>query len=55
MGLFSGVDVSVKDGGRQIEYEDQDPRVHGIFLEEIEKNGVASGMGDFIDETPYSK
>ena len=50
-----GVDVSVDDGGYQIEYEDQDPRVHGIFLEEIEKNGVASGMGDFIDETPYSK
>ena len=55
MGLFSGVDVSVKDGGRQIEYEDQDPRVHGIFLEELKKNGVESGMADFIDETPYTK
>ena len=55
MGLFSGVDVSVKDGGRQIEYEDQDPRIHGIFLDEIAKNGVESGMGDFIDETPYVK
>jgi uncharacterized RmlC-like cupin family protein len=53
MGLFSGVDVSVKDGGRQIEYDDQDPRVHGIFLDEIAKTGVASGMADFIDETPY--
>jgi uncharacterized RmlC-like cupin family protein len=53
MGLFSGVDVSVKDGGRQIEYDDQDPRVHGIFLDEIAKTGVASGMADFIDETLY--
>ena len=50
-----GVDVSVKDGGRQIEYEDQDPRIHGIFLEEIAKNGVESGMGDYIDEAPYLK
>ena len=55
MGLFSGVDVSVKDGGRQIEYEDQDPRIHGIFLDELKKNDGTSGMTDFIDETPYTK
>jgi uncharacterized RmlC-like cupin family protein len=53
MGLFSGVDVSVKDGGRQIEYADQDPRVHSIFLDEISRTGVKSGMAEFIDETPY--
>ncbi len=31
---------SVKDGGGQIEYEDQDPRIHALWLEEMEKNGV---------------
>ena len=31
---------SVKDGGGQIEYEDQDPRIHALWLEEMRKNGV---------------
>jgi len=55
MNLFSGVDVSVKDGGRQIEYEDQDPRVHEIYLGELAKNGVSSKMGDYIDESKINK
>ncbi|WP_429810427.1 hypothetical protein [Ensifer sp. B1-9] len=42
--------TSVKDGGRQIEYEDQDPRVHRKFLEELKKTGVPSAMGDLFDE-----
>ncbi len=49
--IFRGMDVSVKKGGAQIEYEDQDPRVHRIFLEELRKNGVKSRMGQFVDET----
>ncbi len=53
MALFSGVDVSVKDGGRQIEYADQDPRIHQIFLAELASGGVASTMGAHMDETPY--
>ncbi len=54
--LFAGsVDTSVAEGGDQIEYEDQDPRIHGIWLQEIEKNGVESRMGEYIDETPYVK
>jgi hypothetical protein len=44
------MDVKVADGGCQIEYEDQDPRVHRIFLEELAKNGVRSRMAKFIDE-----
>jgi mannose-6-phosphate isomerase-like protein (cupin superfamily) len=32
--------LSVKDGGDQIEYEDQDPRIHAIWLEEMRKNGI---------------
>jgi uncharacterized RmlC-like cupin family protein len=42
--------VSVQKGGRQIEYEDQDPRIHRKFLEEIARNGVKSEMGDVFDE-----
>ena len=48
-----GVDVSVQQGGCQIEYEDQDPRIHQIFLDELAKNGVESLMGDYIDESRY--
>jgi hypothetical protein len=48
--VFLGADVSVKDGGCQIEYENQDPRIHEIFLQELAKYGVESGMGNFIRE-----
>ena len=50
--VFMGMDVNVKDGGCQIEYEDQDPRIHDIFLKELAKTGAKSKMGQFIDETP---
>ena len=43
--VFMGMDVSVKDGGCQIEYEDQDPRIHGIYLEELAKHGVTVRHG----------
>jgi len=42
--LFTGVDVNVRDGGRQIEYADQDPRIHATFLAELAKHGVGSVM-----------
>jgi uncharacterized RmlC-like cupin family protein len=48
--VFMGMDVSVKDGGCQIEYEHQDPRIHKIYLEELAKHGVKSGMAGFIKE-----
>lgn len=31
---------SLKEGGNQIEYEDQDPRIHALWLEEMRKSGV---------------
>lgn len=49
----TGVDTSVKAGGNQVEYEDQDPRIHEIYLKELAKTGVQSRMGQFIDEAPY--
>ena len=42
--------VSIQKGGRQVEYEDQDPRIHRKWLEEIARNGVKSEMGDIFDE-----
>lgn len=53
--LFAGVDVSVRDGGRQIEYRDQDPRIHRMYLEELDRTGVESRMGDHIDEARVRK
>ncbi len=35
------VSRSIKEGGDQIEYEDQDPRIHPLWLEELAKNGGA--------------
>jgi hypothetical protein len=49
--VFAGMDVNVADGGCQIEYEDQDSRIHRIFLEELAKGGVKSRMSKFIDES----
>jgi hypothetical protein len=48
--VFLGMDVSVKDGGCQIEYEHQDPRIHQIYLSELARHGVKSGMAKFINE-----
>jgi oxalate decarboxylase/phosphoglucose isomerase-like protein (cupin superfamily) len=42
--------ISVAKGGRQIEFEDQDPRVHRMFLEALAESEVPSQMGDILDE-----
>lgn len=52
--LFAGgVDTSVEKGGNQIEYENQDPRIHGLYLADLKKNGVKSNMGEIFDESKY--
>ncbi len=38
------VDVSVKNGGSQIEYEDEEPAIRRLFEEELAKNGVECKM-----------
>ena len=45
-----GGSISIQQGGRQVEYEDQDPRVHRKWLDALAKNGVGSNMGDVFDE-----
>ena len=32
--------TSIKEGGDQIEYEDQDPRIHQMWLAEMKKAGI---------------
>ncbi len=41
------VDVSLKAGGDQIEYEDQDPEIHRLFEEELDRRGVRSRLAAF--------
>jgi len=38
------VSLSVKQGGDQIEFEDQDPRIHPLWLEEMRKHGGTPRM-----------
>jgi quercetin dioxygenase-like cupin family protein len=40
--------TSTKEGGDQIEYQDQDPRIHSIWLAELAKHGLTSKMGRFF-------
>lgn len=48
---FAGMDVSVKDGGRQIEYHDQDPRIHDLYVDELRKRGLAPRMDEVLFAT----
>nr|WP_239028461.1 cupin domain-containing protein [Pseudonocardia acidicola] len=41
---FMGMDVSVRDGGRQIEYEHQDPRIHQLYIDELARRGLTARM-----------
>jgi mannose-6-phosphate isomerase-like protein (cupin superfamily) len=43
-------DVSIKDGGIQVEYTDEDREIHEIFEKELAKNGAQCNMKAFI---PY--
>jgi hypothetical protein len=41
---FLGVDKSVSEGGRQIDYADEDPRIRALYEEELAKVGVTIAM-----------
>jgi uncharacterized RmlC-like cupin family protein len=45
---FMGMDVSLKEGGRQIEYEDQNPAIHELYAKELAKTGAEMRMQDFV-------
>ena len=49
--IWSGkVDKSVEDGGAQIEYENQLPHIHKIWLDEMDRKNIPSEMGEIFDE-----
>ena len=41
---FFGVDKSVREGGRQIDYADEDPRIRQLYLAELAREGIESAM-----------
>jgi hypothetical protein len=43
-----GADRSMKDGGWQIEYEDEDREIHSIFEKELRTNGATCKMKAFV-------
>ncbi len=45
--VYAKVDVDVKKGGNQIEYKDQDPRIHRMYVEELGKKGLTVKMDQF--------
>jgi hypothetical protein len=44
-----GIDKSVKAGGSQIEYADEDPEIRRMFEQELAKQGVACRMDEVVD------
>ncbi len=46
---------SVEEGGRQIEYENEDPRILELFEQETAKHSVQSHMREFIGERAARK
>jgi hypothetical protein len=55
MGRYTGrggggdyADRSLKEGGWQIEYEDEDREIHQIFEKELKNNGAPCKMKAFV-------
>ena len=48
MWTYENMDVSAKDGGMQIEYEDEDPRIVSLYEDELSTRGLKSRMEEFI-------
>ena len=47
-GENGAVSTSLKDGGDQIEYPDQDPRIHRMWLAAMKKNGAPPRMDKWV-------
>lgn len=48
LATWMGMDVSVREGGRQIEYEDEDPRIRRTYESELARRGIRSGMDEVL-------
>jgi mannose-6-phosphate isomerase-like protein (cupin superfamily) len=47
-GIAEGSSVSIKDGGWQIEYDDEDPGIHQLFEAELAKHGATCHMKKLV-------
>jgi hypothetical protein len=45
---YQNMDKSVKEGGNQIEYEDEDPQILALYERECARNGVQSRMRELV-------
>ena len=43
-----GGEVSIKEGGRQMEYADEDPEIHRIYEAELAKRGITCKMKNMV-------
>jgi hypothetical protein len=41
---YMGMDLDIRKGGRQIEYEDEDPRIRAMYESELGRRGMTSRM-----------
>lgn len=46
--VMQGVDVDVRKGGRQIEYDAQHPRIQALYLEELAKADITPRMDEVL-------
>ncbi len=46
--VLRGGEVSGKKGGYQVEYEDEEPAIHRIFEEELQKRGITCRMKNMV-------
>jgi quercetin dioxygenase-like cupin family protein len=49
------VDISVKEGGHQIEFGDEDPEIHRMFEAELAESGARCGMKGVVPSCTASK
>jgi hypothetical protein len=46
--LYETMDKSVKEGGNQVEYEDEDPHILELYERECTRNGVTPRMRELV-------
>jgi hypothetical protein len=51
---YQNMDKSTREGGNQIEYEDEDPRVLDLYERECAGNGVQSRMREIVGARPVA-
>ena len=44
----AGADVSIKEGGAQVEYEDENPEIHRLFEADLASHGATCQMKGLI-------